>query len=244
MTYAWMAGQHWVPELLACVPDLPGVRLLEPVTAPHLPAAVAVWCLQCDFSAGDLSSLLPRLSAVEQARCLRYRRLHDRLRFALVRIILRHLLASRLGCAAAAIDIAYSAYGKPYLPDHPHWHFNVSHSGDRALIAISQHRDVGVDIEALTSASAASDVVTAMTVQERQYCHAHGELALMQIWSGKEAVLKAMGVGITRHFSLVSVIPLSPWQYAVSWNMDRAPLVEAWELMAPSGFVAALALLA
>lgn len=217
---------------------------MEPVKAPYLPAAVEVWCLQCDFTAGDLSVLLPWLGVEEQARCLRYRRLHDRLRFALVRITLRHLLASRLGCAAAAIDIAYSAYGKPYLPDHPHWYFNVSHSGDKALIAISQHRDVGVDIEALTSASAASDVATAMTVQERQYCHAHGELALMRIWSGKEAVLKAMGVGIARHFSLVSVIPLGSWQYTVSWNMATAPLVEAWQLMAPSGFVAALAMLA
>lgn len=46
--------------------------------------------------------------------------------------------------------IAYGAYGKPYLPDYPHAHFNISHSGQYVACAVCE-RPVGLDIQVIKS---------------------------------------------------------------------------------------------
>ena len=91
-------------------------------------------------------------------------------------------------CIPEDVEIEVAEHGKPYLPGSS-LQFNVSHSGDRALIALSEHCDVGVDIERPGRNAAA--VRRALSDAERE-----GGDDLLQLWCRKEAWAKAMGGGL------------------------------------------------
>nr|WP_315429880.1 4'-phosphopantetheinyl transferase superfamily protein [uncultured Albidiferax sp.] len=203
-----------------------------------MPSDVRVWQLEVDCQNGSLRTWLAQLSRDEQERCLRYRRPADRWRYAAAHAALRHLLARRLHIPAEHIAFGFNPFGKPRLANHNTPFFNLSHAGSFVLIALSDHRPVGVDIEAFSPAGAG--IHQLFTPDEQRFCSQHPDAA-WRIWSGKEAVLKAWGVGIGEHIQAVSVLPTAAGRYAVSFSI-LAPSIEAWQLPAPMGFVAALAL--
>lgn len=225
-------------------PYLAGMDDLRPLSAP---AELDVWLLELELYRGKLESLLPRLTESEQARCLRYRRGDDRMRYALTRAMLRHMLAQRLACPLHDIALVFNAFGKPSLAPHLKeeraLHFNVSHAVKYALVALSSLGPVGVDIEAIAVADQFMPLETALTDTEQRYCReTAGAEAFFRTWCGKEAVLKALGVGILQHLSTVSVVPVAEQLYSVALPMGNPP-VKAWQLKAPAGFAAALAVL-
>lgn len=104
---------------------------------------------------------------------------------------LREILGTR--------EIARTAHGKPYVVDGS-LHFNVSHSGDYALIAVSPEAPVGADIQQHR------DRTRWQALAERFF--APEEAASLQslddfyrLWVTKEAVLKALGTGISGHLA-------------------------------------------
>ncbi|CAN5481890.1 4'-phosphopantetheinyl transferase superfamily protein [soil metagenome] len=220
---------------------------MQEISPHYLPAGVNVWRLELDFQNSRLDELLQQLPAEEQARCLRYRQPADRCRFAATRVALRQLLAERLHIPVQEVALRIDAFGKPRLANDEKLFFNLSHSGNHALIALSAEQPVGVDIEAAGGAATAPLADAALTLEERRYCtrqpdKAAAAQAFFRIWSGKEAVLKALGLGIASHLQSVSVVPGLAGRYAVTLDMPAPPL-QAWQLPAPAGFVAALAVL-
>lgn len=217
------------------------------LTPAGAPAELDVWLLELALGRGGLKALLPWLFEQEQARCLRYRRGEDRMRYAATRAVLRHMLAHRLDCPLQDIALVFNAFGKPGLAPHllerQGLHFNVSHAGKYAVIALSSLGSVGVDIEAITSVDQIWPLETELTDVEQRYCReGEGAEAFFRIWCGKEAVLKGLGVGISQHLSSVSVVPDTEHGYSVALPMGNPP-VQAWQLQAPAGFAAALAVL-
>jgi phosphopantetheinyl transferase len=96
---------------------------------------VSVWLIDLELP------YEPVLSPREVARASRFLIAAKRRQFESTRTHLRRLLG-----APATQEFAYTDNGKPYFPDSP-LKFNVSHSENRALIAIAQGNEVGVDIE-------------------------------------------------------------------------------------------------
>lgn len=225
-------------------PFLAGMYNLTPAAAP---AGLEVWLLELALGRGGLKALLPWLSEQEQARCLRYRRGEDRMRYAATRAVLRHMLAQRLARPLQDIALVFNAFGKPGLAPHllerQVLHFNVSHAGKHAVIALSSLGAVGVDIEAVTSVDQIWPLETGLTEAEQRYCQEAADVdAFFRIWCGKEAVLKGLGGGISQHLSSVCVVPDAKHGYSVALPMGNPP-VQAWQLQAPAGFAAALAVL-
>ena len=114
---------------------------------------------------------------------------------------LRQRLAGYLGGAPAQVRLERGEHGKPFLPDRPDLHFNLTHSGGALLFAIARSQPLGVDIEtyarrrpALELArrffGAAEADALALLDPARQ------QSAFLQLWSCKEAVVKALGRGI------------------------------------------------
>jgi 4'-phosphopantetheinyl transferase len=115
----------------------------------------------------------------------------------------RALLAIYLGVSAETVTFVDDAYGRPELasPCDELLRFNWSHSGDRALIAIAREVVPGVDLERIRPRP------RAMALAERFFHHAETsalsaldkaqrEQAFLELWTGKEAVLKALGRGL------------------------------------------------
>lgn len=146
------------------------------------------------------------LDADELARAGRFRYDVDRHRFAMTRSVLRELLGEYTGAMPASVGFAQGPYGRPELATRPGepstLSFNVSHTGNDALIAVSRTRYVGVDIEvkqrALDWRELAPLVCTAV---ERAQIEASSPAAqpdaFLRCWTAKEAILKAIGLGIT-----------------------------------------------
>jgi 4'-phosphopantetheinyl transferase len=157
------------------------------------------------------------------------------------------MLALRLAHPVQDIALVFDAFGKPGLApqllEHQTLHFNVSHAGKYAVIALSSAGPVGVDIEAITAEDQVWALETEFSDAEQRYCRATADAqAFFRVWCGKEAVLKGLGVGFAQHSPLVCVVPETETLYSVILPKGSPP-VRAWQLQAPAGFAAALAVL-
>ncbi|MFZ2237848.1 MAG: 4'-phosphopantetheinyl transferase superfamily protein [Dokdonella sp.] len=114
---------------------------------------------------------------------------------------LGRLLASYANCRDAPV-ILRGEHGKPYAPDLDGIEFNLSHSGRHALIAIARDQAIGIDIEAQGRRRSINDIA------ERFFAPAESralralpeearDAAFLRLWTGKEAVLKALGEGLS-----------------------------------------------
>jgi 4'-phosphopantetheinyl transferase len=140
------------------------------------------------------------LSVDERDRAQRFHFEEDRVRFVVARGMLREILGSYLSKSAANITFCLCKGGKPAIPGRP-LHFNVSHSHDLLLCAITPNREVGVDVERLRSIdeleaianqflSARDWAMLANLPVERR------EREFFHCWTRMEARVKAAGVGL------------------------------------------------
>jgi len=163
---------------------------------------VDVWLIALDGAQPDDS-----LSAAERERAARFLRDEDRLRWTAARATLRALLALYVGADPRELCFAEGAHGKPALAARgdvraSELRFNLSHSGDVALVAVAHGREVGVDVElprrAVDHVAIARRVLTAEEADRIAAIEDAGERerAFMQAWVRWEAVLKCHGTGI------------------------------------------------
>lgn len=95
--------------------------------------------------------------------------------------------------------------GKPYLPDFPQIHFNISHSGSAAVCALG-NQPLGIDVEQLRPARLGA-VRRMLTDEEKRRLDACPEqdrdLEFFRIWTLKESYAKALGIGLALDFTSV-----------------------------------------
>lgn len=115
--------------------------------------------------------------------------------------ILRQILACYVQLPAEELVIERGEFGKPYLLDFPQWQFNLSHSGEKLLIAVSNEMPVGIDIEKIKPRRALTELVKkCFAVSEQNYWLNLPESEKLTVfydfWTRKEAVVKGIGRGI------------------------------------------------
>lgn len=166
-------------------------------------AEVTLWSI--DSPAIDVEAALENLSREERSRADRYRFPADRRRYIGSHECLRRQLAARLGCAPSQVEFNASAQGKPRLggrwADAP-WRFSLSRSSGMAAIAISETGEVGVDLEAIRPISNLEELAERCLsdpelAEYRAEAPDRALVSFFQLWTCKEAVLKAAGVGLS-----------------------------------------------
>ena len=148
------------------------------------------------------------LTADELARARRYHRSNDRQRFCTARYLVKMLLSQYTKQHPAAIRIVAGANGKPELEAETGWFFNVSHSGKAILIAIGK-RKVGVDIEEQRPDFMFRDLLPgSFSLAEQQFVNASADSqsAFYQLWTRKEALLKATASGLVNDLSRIPAL--------------------------------------
>ena len=158
------------------------------------------------------------------------------------------LLAGYLGIPETSVALGEDARGKPYLAnaartrgDGAALEFNWSHSGDYALVALCRRGAVGVDIERLGKNLRAieiarrffdageADVLEALDPGARDH-------AFIGLWCAKEAVLKAVGEGLSFGLARLAFEHVAD----ADWNLARAdPALGEAQDWRVSGFDAA-----
>lgn len=136
----------------------------------------------------------------ERERASRFRRTGDGERYLAAHGALRLLLGRYLTCDPLALHFAVSRNGKPFL-ENRQLQFNLSHSGDLALIAVAQSRQVGADIEQVRPMpdlrAVAARVCTPGELDRLGgLADSDRERAFFAMWTRKEALAKATGEGI------------------------------------------------
>jgi 4'-phosphopantetheinyl transferase len=143
------------------------------------------------------------LSAEELEVAARFHFERDRVRYVASHVQLRQILSRYVGQPAEEIQFALGPMGKPFVSlDERSVTFNLSHSGDRALIGVSSGPEVGIDIEHIRHGSSLSDVArSSFSPGENRWLEslAPGEQlrGFFRIWTLKEACLKAAGTGLS-----------------------------------------------
>lgn len=163
---------------------------------------VHVWRCALDSISRSVESREVCLSADERTRATQFIAPLERRRFVMSRIVLRHVLASYHGTAAAEIPLAREAGGRPFVQGADRLFFSLSHSADVALIAVAEVV-VGVDVERARSVSHAAAIARRIMHPEtvallQSLPQSQLESAFLDAWTLREAHVKAVGGGLFR----------------------------------------------
>jgi 4'-phosphopantetheinyl transferase len=164
---------------------------------------VHVWRASLAAEPEEVARFSAMLSPEEQSRADRFRFPEHRDAFVAAHGILRELLGRTLAKEPSALAFSANAYGKPCFPPGSQFadiHFNLSHSGGRALYAIAKIGEVGVDLEQIRPLSDLPALANRV-LSPREAPIFFSLPPSVQVesfftcWTRKEAYLKARGEG-------------------------------------------------
>lgn len=165
---------------------------------------VHLWNIDLRALAARQEGLHAHLSREETERASRFQGAEDAARFACAHGAMREILSFYTGTPAAKLQFSRNDCGKPFLCDHRvlDLRFSLSYRGHRALLGVAQSQEIGVDIEMFNDEIDANALVEAIfSESEKHEVSTFNEpeklRAILQMWTRKEAVLKALGRGFS-----------------------------------------------
>jgi 4'-phosphopantetheinyl transferase len=194
-------------------------------------------------NAGAWLGAMRLLDTSEHARAARFRYEHHRANYVLAHTLWRIALGACLGLDGAQVPLISTSTGQPVLPGTG-LATSLSHSGVWTAIAICCAATIGIDIErAPTHMTLQTLLPTICTPDElarlQRLPGAVREQAALALWTRKEALLKAFGVGLTVDPASLSTIAEGPVPAPSSAANQPPCCVRNIEL--PLGLVGALA---
>lgn len=173
------------------------------------PGDIHAWIAQLEIEDRVRQDCWACLSDEERLRAAQYRFELHRRRFIASHGILRILLGRYLHCHPASVQFEIGNNGKPRLPDNA-FEFNMAHSGDRALIAVTSGTPVGADLEFIR------EMPDALQIAARFFSPSESATlaslpadkrarAFFHCWTRKEAFVKAIGEGLAHPLDTFSV---------------------------------------
>jgi len=213
------------------------------------PAHAAIDCVRLRLDAAFAAAepeLTRRLPQPEQARAAAYRSVPARLRFVGGRVALRALLACAGGQRPCDVRIDRGEHGAPTAPGSS-LDVNLTHAGEWVMAAVSQSGPVGVDIEPLRGIPEWRAIAEHFHAEDRD-CLASIDAAgvmlpFLRVWTRKEAVAKALGLGLALPLDACAVGSrgAAPCR---SVGVCHAGVTSAWSLFdvdPEPGYIAAIA---
>lgn len=155
-----------------------------------------------------MEEYLSYLSADEYIRASNFKRKSDQKKFMLIRGYLRWLLSQKIEVEPHEIKFVYGLNRKPELPSN-HYFFNVSHSKHQVLIGLSPFTPVGVDIEYYRDISRIGHPLFFHHSEQAFLQQAESNkkiMAMLWLWTRKEALCKATGEGLTPNLQHTSLL--------------------------------------
>jgi 4'-phosphopantetheinyl transferase len=214
---------------------------------------VHAWAVPLDVSQQACEGLLATLVPDERQRASEFRFEDPRRRYVIARGTLRRLLGEYLHVEPTSIELTFDENQKPHLASQhatADLHFNVSHSGDLAVIGFALGCEVGIDVEQLRDVGHLEQIARRFfhpseTNAVLSTAESARNLAFLRCWTGKEAILKALGTGIVGNLAGFQVSIDDGWQ---GWVDCSAGLADGrrsrcwFEQLTPcDGHVAAIA---
>ncbi|HEX4044309.1 MAG TPA: 4'-phosphopantetheinyl transferase superfamily protein [Gammaproteobacteria bacterium] len=193
---------------------------------------VHVWSISLALTNAEQAIKLACLSPEEVARANRFHLPVHQRRFIAAHAALREILSYYLDCSAKQISFGYTTYHKPFLSaPHTQFQFNLAHSDEMAVVALTLDHAIGIDIEKIAVSYNPGVVKRYFSPQENQAFFALSEAerntSFYRVWARKEAMVKATGKGL--------FLPLN--SFSVSLNDETETILlnnEPWTLVSLS----------
>ena len=190
---------------------------------------VHIWNVDLNLDLDRIHHLNQFLTTQERQRAAKFiNPLHGN-RWTVARGYLRQILSQYLDLTPAEIVFRYGQQGKPAVEDQD-LQFNLSHSGDRAVYAVSAKFPVGIDLEYIHPLPATDLVDRFFSDNEQAIFHrlpvSLQQAAFFHAWTQKEAYLKACGTGLSTPLDQieVSIDPRTPAE------IISAPITGIWQI--------------
>jgi phosphopantetheinyl transferase len=169
-------------------------------------------------SAAQVSSFEIYLDATEQQKLQKTTAAEKRHAFVVCRFVAKQLIGEFFGLDPLSLNFHYTERGKPYV-NIPGVEFNISHSGDFALVGVSNHK-IGVDIEKIKPNRNFKGLADAVLSEDEKawVFEQDTERRFYQLWTLKEARLKCDGDGLAGHFP------------AATFDTDKGWMCDGYEI--------------
>lgn len=142
----------------------------------------------------DIQTQISILHETDQEMIRQYKFDKDKCRALLGKMLLLYTIKKQEAYHLNRLpQLSYSPYKKPFIASM-HGHFNISHAGDWVICAYSQQGEIGIDIEK-ESCIDIRDYKAVLTPSEYQRAHNQSDFDFFQLWTLKEAIMKAEGLG-------------------------------------------------
>lgn len=189
--------------------------------------AVEVWTVRQHDPAvqARLASYDSVLTEDEKLRAERFAHEDDRARFVIGRVLARTMLSRHAALAPREWPIEIDTHGRPALsarpPGAPDLRFNLSHTPGLIACALTQHREVGVDVEFIGRALTHDNIPERFFSQRevadlRALAPEEQARVFFDYWTLKESYIKARGLGLA--------LPLG--QFTFLRRGDQPPAIE------------------
>jgi 4'-phosphopantetheinyl transferase len=200
---------------------------------------IHLWRSNLALPTEKIEELALILSTDEQIRANKFRFPKHRNRFIVARATLRKILGNYLQIDPKELLFKYSSRGKPELDNNEseqQIQFNLSHSEDLALYGFTYELQIGVDLEYLRSICDVEKIAQRF-FSSREYNIINNSISdqekqklFLQIWTGKEAYLKATGEGLGNSLDGISIEIIKDEGVRLSSIKDDAQLAARWKL--------------
>lgn len=176
----------------------------------------------------DVEPRLEFLTAEERVVYDRYRVDFKKIEFLMGRLMLKNVLATALGMEPCDVAFEKNKYGKLFLTPETKERagrdlfFNLTHGGRVIAMVVTPYAEAGIDVEKVREQH--MDLMkTVFTAEEQAYVSAYDgvdrQREFYQVWTRKEAFVKAVGMGLSIPPDTFAV-PLEPgtrtqedWEY-------------------------------
>lgn len=187
------------------------------------------------------------LDSEEQSRAQRFKRDCDRDRYVRVRSALRQLIAGYLNISAADVRFCYGCKGKPRLDSFHHdenLEFNVSHSHNFVMWGFSRDHALGVDVEYIKPEFQAEQIAQRFFTEDefqafKDQPEVQQRLFFFQLWTRKEACIKARGDSLFEQISQFAVPCHEPC--SSGWSSLKNDTLSVRDLDLHQNYTAAIA---
>jgi len=196
-------------------------------TKIHLkPNTVHIWSLNFVVNDDAYNKYHSLLSEDEKTRASKFKFYKDKRCYVVGKGVLRLLSGKYLNNDAKAIVFEYGKQGKPKFKYEAHLNFNVSHSGDIAIIGFVYDHTIGIDIEIIKddfdTLEIANNFFSKKEIAElRKIPNPQKHIAFYRCWTRKESFIKAKGQGLS--------FPLDSFSVSIDSDEKSELLETKWD---------------
>lgn len=169
-----------------------------------------ICCVQITEPLKDsvFKEMVQYISFEKRNKINRFRKPIDATRSLLGDLVIRFMLCKYYGFQNNEIIYGFHEFGKPYLLQQSHLHFNISHSGDWVVGVISTDL-IGIDIEKIIPVRKNIPLMILSNQEKKKFQELDGidrNEFFFELWTLKESYVKMIGKGLYEKLNTLNVI--------------------------------------